>query len=216
MSIQENIKKIRSEIPDYVKLVAATKTRTIEEINEAIKAGITIIGENYVQEALQKYENLNLSNVELHLIGHLQKNKINKALQIFDYIQSIDSYETAEAINKRTQKIIPIFIELNIAGEDTKFGVKKEELVDLVKKISPLEKIRVEGLMTMPYFDNPEDARPYFKEMKSLFEKIKSINIPNVTMKYLSVGMTDDYKIAIEEGSNMIRIGTGIFGPRDY
>jgi len=215
MSIQENIKRIKNQIPDSVKLVAATKTRTPEEINEAINAGVIAIGENYVQEALQKYEKIDHS-IELHLLGHLQKNKINKALQIFDYIQSVDSFELAEGINKRAQKIIPVFIEVNIAGEDTKFGLKKEELVDLLKMISKLEKIRVEGLMTMPYFDNPEDARPYFKEMKLLFEKIKSMNIPNVTMKYLSMGMTNDYKIAIEEGGNMIRIGTGIFGPRHY
>ena len=216
MSISENIKRIKSEIPSNVKLVAATKTRTIEEINEAIRAGITIIGENYVQEALKKYEKLNLSNVELHLIGHLQKNKINKALKIFDCIQSIDSYELAEAIDKRAKKIIPVFIEVNIADEETKFGVKKEYLIDLIKKISQLKNIRVEGLMTMPYFDDPNDARPYFREMKALFEKIRLMNLPNVFMKYLSMGMSNDYKIAIEEGSNMIRIGTAIFGPRKY
>lgn len=215
MSIRENIEKIKKEIPDNITLVAATKTKTVDEIKEAIDAGITIIGENYVQEAEKKFNELK-GNVKFHCIGHLQTNKVKKALKIFDMIETVDSLKLAEEIGKRAEKVMPVLIEVNVGKEATKTGCNPEDVIMLVKEISKLEKIKILGLMTMaPYFDNPEKDRPYFRELKKLFEKIRSLNIENVNMKILSMGMTDSYKIAIEEGSNMVRIGTKIFGKRN-
>lgn len=212
MPIIENIKKIKNELPKNVSLVAATKSRAIDEIKEAINSGIKIIGENYVQEAEKKFEAIG-KKVEWHLIGHLQKNKINRALKIFDMFQTIDSFQLAEAIDKRANKQFPILTEVNIGNEKTKYGCKPDEIFLLIKKISELENIKIKGLMAItPYFKEPEKTRPYFKNMKLLFEKIKKET--NADMKILSMGMTNDYKIAIEEGSNMLRIGTGIFGKR--
>ena len=160
------------------------------------------------------------------MIGNLQTNKINKASGIFDVIQTVDSYEKAQAIDKRVEasgkNIMPIYIEINIGSEDSKAGIKPDEhepfeeyIKNLIKNISKLEHIRVEGLMTMgPRFGDPENSRPYFKRTKELFENLKELNLPNVSMKTLSMGMTNSYKVAIEEGSNMVRIGTAIFGER--
>jgi len=162
------------------------------------------------------------------MIGHLQTNKINKALRIFDVIQTVDSLEKAAAIDKRvekaTKKIVPVYIEINIGNEDSKAGIKPEEhepfeeyIKKLVRDMSDLSHLRLTGLMTMgPRFGNPEDVRPYFRRTRRIFERIKGLNPPNVDMKYLSMGMTNSYKVAIEEGSNMVRIGTAIFGERKY
>jgi pyridoxal phosphate enzyme (YggS family) len=228
MSITENYQKIRREIPENILIVVASKTRTPEEIVEVIEAGAKVIGENYVQEAEKMKQELGekANTVKWHMIGHLQKNKINKALPVFDVIQTIDSLEKAQAIDKRAERagkrVIPVLIEINIGSEDSKAGVKPEEhepfeeyMEKLIRDVSRLEHLRVEGLMTMgPRFGNPEDSRPYFRRTKEIFEKIRGLNIPNVDMKYLSMGMTNSYKVAIEEGSNMVRIGTAIFGPR--
>jgi pyridoxal phosphate enzyme (YggS family) len=228
MSISANYTKIRQEIPDDVTIVLAAKKRTPQEVIEAIEAGATDIGENYVQEAGQIHSDLwkKAAKVKWHMIGHLQTNKINKALRIFDVIQTVDSLVKAEAIDKRVErakrKIVPVFIEINIGSEDSKAGIKPvehepfDEYVEiLVRDISRLEHIRLEGLMTMgPRFGNPEDVRPYFRRTKKIFEKIKTLRLPNVDMKYLSMGMTNSYRIAIEEGSNMVRIGTAIFADR--
>ncbi|MBW2980927.1 YggS family pyridoxal phosphate-dependent enzyme [Candidatus Woesearchaeota archaeon] len=215
MSIKENIEKIKSELPKGITLVAATKTRSVSEIKEAIGAGIGIIGENYVQEAEPKYNELK-GKVKIHGIGHLQTNKIRKAVEIFDMIETVDSVKVAKEIDKRTDKVMPILIEVNIAKESSKTGVMPEESIKLISEISKLKKIKIKGLMTMaPYFDDPEKDRPYFKEMKRLFDKIKSMNISNVDMEILSMGMSDSYKIAIEEGATMVRIGTKIFGIRE-
>lgn len=228
MSISENYKKIRKEIPDYVTLVIAAKQRTKEEIEELIEAGATDLGENYVQEARRMHEQLGkrAKKVRWHMIGNLQTNKINKTIPIFDVIQTIDSYEKAQAIDKRVEAagktIMPVYIEINIGSEDSKAGIKPDEhepfekyMKNLIQNISKLEHIRVEGLMTMgPRFGNPENSRPYFRRTKEIFDKIKALNLPNVSMKTLSMGMTNSYKVAIEEGSNMVRIGTAIFGKR--
>lgn len=228
MSISENYKKIRKEIPDYVTLVIAAKQRTKEEIEELIEAGATDLGENYVQEARRMHEQLGkrAKKVRWHMIGNLQTNKINKTIPIFDVIQTIDSYEKAQAIDKRVEAagktIMPVYIEINIGSEDSKAGIKPDEhepfekyMKNLIQNISKLEHIRVEGLMTMgPRFGNPENSRPYFRRTKEIFDKIKALNLPNVSMKTLSMGMTNSYKVAIEEGSNMVRIGTAIFGER--
>jgi len=224
MNIRDNFLKIKKEIPDYVQIVLAAKTRTKEEIEEAISAGAEIIGENYVQEAEKMYQELGekARKVKWHLIGALQKNKINKALRIFDCIQTVDSPKLAEAINKRAEKLdkkISVFIEINIGSEITKAGVKPEYEVikELAEYISKLNYLKLEGLMTMgPRAGNPEDVRIYFRKTKEFFNRLKGANIPNVELKYLSMGMSNSYKVAIEEGANMIRLGTVIFGKRPY
>ncbi|MDI3524220.1 YggS family pyridoxal phosphate-dependent enzyme [Kosmotoga sp.] len=217
MGIKENIKKILSEIPDYVTVVAAAKTRTPEEILEAIEAGIEIIGENYVQEAQKAFEAVG-KKAKWHMIGHLQKNKVKKAVQIFDMIQTVDSVKIANEINKRAAqfgKVMPVLIEINSGREEQKAGVLPEDVFRLVEEISKLENIRIEGLMTMgPVVDAPEELRPYFSLTSELFENLSREKLPGVEMKWLSMGMSDSYKIAIEEGANMIRLGTILFGPR--
>jgi len=222
MDIVKNYQKIREEIPGNVTIVLAGKTRTMGEIEEIIAAGATDIGENYVQEAEKMYDSLGekVKKVRWHMIGNLQKNKINKALRIFDVIQTVDSLEKAVDIDKKAHVIgkqVSTYLEINIGSEMTKAGIKPEyEVVEnLVKKISKLEHLNLEGLMTMgPRFGDPEDSRPYFRKTKDIFERIKALNLSNVNMKYLSMGMSNSYKIAIEEGSNMIRLGTVVFGDR--
>ena len=226
MNIVENYKKISEEIPGDITIVLAAKTRTAEEVAEAIDAGATDIGENYVQETKKMYQQLGekAKKVKWHLIGPLQKNKINIALPIFDVIQTVGDYSIAENINKRVEKagkkIAPIYIEVNIGSEITKYGVKPEykSILDLVKKISDnLEHLKIEGLMTMgPRFGNPEESRKYFRKTKDIFERIKALNLSNVDMKTLSMGMSNSYEVAIEEGSNMVRIGSAVFGEREY
>ena len=212
MSIKENINTLRSNIPKSIGILAATKTRTAQQIKEAIDSGIKIFGENYVQEAEKKYSEIKQNNnIDLYFSGHLQKNKINRALKLFDVI-NVDSFEIAEAISQRTGKKIKVLIEVNIGNEPNKYGCKPEELINLIKKLSKLKNIEVCGLMAMaPYFKDGEKTRPYFKKMRLLFEKIKKLKLKNVKMEILSLGMSNDYKIAIEEGSNLIRIGSSIF-----
>ena len=228
MSISANYARVRQEIPDYVTIVVSCKTKTVEQIEEAIDAGATDIGENYVQEAGQMYSALQKKAVKVrwHMIGHLQTNKINKALRLFDVIQTIDSLEKAVAIDKRVEstrkEIVPVYIEINIGNEDSKAGIKPEEhepfeeyIEKLVRDISALSHLGLEGLMTMgPRSGNPEEVRPYFRRTRRIFERIKGLDLPNVDMKYLSMGMTNSYGVAIEEGSNMVRIGTTIFRKR--
>jgi hypothetical protein len=229
MTIGENYLKIRKEIPSYVKIVIATKTRTPNEIKELIEVGATDIGENYVQEAEEKKQALKKDlghKIQWHMIGPLQKNKINKALPIFDLIQSVDSIKLAREIDKRVEKagkdFIPILLEINIGSEFTKYGIKPAEhkdfegyMEELAKDVSSLSHIRLEGLMTMgPLTGDPEKVRPYFKRVKNIFDNLARLELERVNMKYLSMGMTNSYKVAIEEGANLIRIGTAIFGPR--
>jgi pyridoxal phosphate enzyme (YggS family) len=230
MSIVKNYKRIRQEIPDNVTIVLAAKTRTAQDIEQAIDAGATDIGQNYVQQAWQIYSAFGkkAAKVRWHMIGHLQTNKINKALRIFDVIQTVDSLEKATAIDKRVEragkKIVPVYIEINIGSEFSKAGIKPAEhepfdeyMGKLVGDMSELEHLRVEGFMTMgPRFGNPEDARPYFRRTRKIFQRIKGLDLQNVDMKYLSMGMSNSYRVAIEEGSNMVRIGTAIFGERKH
>ena len=217
MTIKQNVSQILSELPDGVQLVAAAKTREPEEILEAIEAGAEIVGENYVQEAERAYELIG-NKAKWHFIGHLQKNKVKKAVKIFDMIETIDSFELAGEIDKRCAqigKIMPVLIEVNIGREEQKSGILPENTEQLAKDISALPNIRVMGLMTMgPLSGDPEDSRPYFVAMKKLFEKMKKLDLPDTEMKYLSMGMTNSYQIAPEEGANMVRIGTKIFGER--
>lgn len=229
MNVRENYQKIRAEIPSYVKVVVAAKTRTAAEIKEVIEAGATDIGENYVQEAERIRRALGWSlsqKVKWHMIGHLQKNKINKALPIFDLIQTVDSLELAQEIDKRVEKVgkkfVPILLEINIGSEISKSGLKPEEhenweefLEQLVIAISRLAHIQLEGLMTMaPIFSVPEQYRPYFRKTKNMFDKLAKLKLERVNMRYLSMGMSNSYRVAIEEGANMVRIGSAIFGPR--
>ena len=219
MTIKQNVKQILSQLPNGIGLVAAAKTRTAEEVLEAIESGVKIIGENYVQEAERSYEVIG-NKAKWHFIGYLQKNKVKKAVRLFDMIETVDSVDMAMEIDKRCAqigKIIPVLIEINSGREKQKSGVLPENAEPLVREISHLQNIKVMGLMTMgPRFGNPEDSRPYFVETKRIFNQIKRLDLPNVEMKYLSMGMTNSYKIALEEGANMVRIGTKIFGERDY
>ncbi|GAI62169.1 unnamed protein product, partial [marine sediment metagenome] len=217
--IKQNVDQILSELPDGVQLVAAVKTRTPEEILEAVESGVKILGENYVQEAERAYEVVG-NKAKWHFIGHLQKNKVKKAVKLFDMIETVDSLELAREIDKRCAqigKVMPVLVEINSGREEQKSGVFPEKTEQLVREISSLNNIRVMGLMTMgPRFGNPEDSRPYFVETKRIFERIKKLNLPNIQMRYLSMGMTNSYKIALDEGANMVRIGSKIFGERNY
>jgi pyridoxal phosphate enzyme (YggS family) len=218
-AIKRNVKEILSELPDDVQLLAAAKTRDPREIMEAIEAGIRIVGENYVQEAERAYEVIG-NKVAWHFIGHLQQNKAKKAVALFDMIETVDSIEIAREIDKRcaqSGKTMPVLIEINSGREKQKAGVYPEDAEQLVTEISALKNVRVMGLMTMgPQFGNPEDARPYFIETRRVFDRIKKLNLPLVEMKYLSMGMTNSYQIALEEGANIVRIGSRIFGERAY
>ncbi len=216
--IEENVKKILGELPPGVELMAAAKSRTPKEILRAVEAGVTIIGENYVQEALAAFEVVG-PLVKWHFIGHLQKNKVKKAVQIFDMIETVDSIELAREIDKRSSqhgRIMPVLIEINSGREPQKFGVLPEESETLIKEMLSLQNVKIEGLMTMgPMFGDPEDARPYFVETRKIFDQLRALPLPGVEMRYLSMGMTNSYKVAIEEGANIVRIGTKIFGQRE-
>jgi len=216
-AISENVKNILKELPEGIELVAAAKTRTAEEIQAAIDAGIKIIGENYIQETEEVIKAVG-RKVRWHFIGHLQRNKVKKAIELFDMIETVDSYRLAKEIEKRCRKhgkVMPILIEINSGKEPQKAGVFPDKAVDLIRQISGFDHISIQGLMTMgPFSGDPEDARPYFVETRKIFEKLKSMELPNVEMRYLSMGMTNSYHIAIEEGANIIRIGTKIFGIR--
>jgi pyridoxal phosphate enzyme (YggS family) len=219
VTIKQNVRQILSELPSAIQLVAAAKTREPPEILEAIEAGVKIIGENYVQEAERAYKVIG-NKAEWHYIGHLQKNKTKKAVEIFDMIETVDSVEIAREIDKRCAQIgktMPVLIEINSGREKQKTGVYPENAEQLVAEIATLKNIRVMGLMTMgPRFGNPEDSRPYFVETRKIFDRIKKLNLPHVEMRYLSMGMTNSYQIALEEGANIVRIGSRIFGERAY
>lgn len=211
--LKDNIHKILSALPGHVELVAAAKGRRPGEILEAIDSGVKIIGENYIQEAEEKFREIG-AKAKWHFIGHLQKNKVKKAVKIFDMIETVDSMEIAEAIDAvsvRADKIMPVLIEINSGLEDNKSGVLPLNAKAFIKDISALRNIKVAGLMTMgPFLKNQEDYRKYFQETKKLFDDIKL----TMDIKYLSMGMSDSYQIAIQEGANLVRIGTAIFGPR--
>ena len=217
MSIAENVKQLLAELPEDVKLVGAAKMRTPAEIVEAVKAGIRIVGENYVQEAERAYHEIG-NKVEWHFVGHLQKNKVKKAIALFNMIETVDSVELAAEIDKRCKqagKIMPVLIEINSGREVQKAGVYPEKAGRLIKDIAAMKNIRIQGLMTMgPTTLQSGELRACFRETKELFDRIRKSAPQNVEMKYLSMGMTDSYQIALEEGANMVRIGSKIFGRR--
>jgi pyridoxal phosphate enzyme (YggS family) len=215
--IAANVKRILESLPPGVILVAAAKARTPEEVEEVLRAGVTYVGHNYVQEAERMIPAIK-GKARWHMIGHLQKNKVKKALRLFDMIETLDSWPLAELIDRRCAAIgksMPVLVEVNIGQEDSKTGVLPDEVDDLVERMNGLQHIRVQGLMTMgPRFGDPEDARPYFRATKEAFDRLARADLPNVEMRHLSMGMSNSYQVAIEEGANMVRLGTMLFGER--
>jgi pyridoxal phosphate enzyme (YggS family) len=201
-----------------IRLIAVSKTIPAEVVREAIEAGVTDLGENYIQEAREKINSLARYQVDWHFIGHLQSNKARYAVRMFDLIHSVDSLKLAQELDKhakKNDKIQPVLIQINVAREDSKSGIYVEKALKLVTDISRLENVAVKGLMTMPpFFNAPEKVRPYFAALRKLRDRIKAENIPNITMDELSMGMTGDFEAAIAEGATMVRIGRAIFGER--
>ena len=200
-----------------INLMAVSKTVPPERVHEAIKAGITWFGENYVQEAREKIPAVG-QNVSWHMIGHLQTNKVKYVVHLFDWIHSVDRIELAKELDKRAaqnQRTLKVLLEVNVSGEVSKSGAEPSRVLELVRQISVMPNLNVQGLMTMPpFFENPEEARPYFVALRRLRDKIEGENIPGVQMKELSMGMTGDFEVAIEEGATIIRVGRAIFGER--
>jgi pyridoxal phosphate enzyme (YggS family) len=203
---------------DSVRLVAVSKTIPAETVKEAVEAGVTILGENYVQEARDKFNTLVHYPVSWHFIGHLQSNKAKYAVRLFDLIHSVDSIKLARELNKQAAKVDKmqqILVQVNISGEDTKTGIPADGTIELISAISQLENLSTKGLMTMPpYFYQPEKVRPFFAALRKLRDQIKEQSIAAVSMEELSMGMTGDFEVAIEEGATLVRIGTAIFGER--
>ena len=222
--ITDNLQRVRERIegaarragrdPKEISLVAVSKTVEVERIREAIETGVTILGENYVQEAQKKIEQIGKA-VSWHFIGHLQSNKAKYAVNLFEAIHSLDSIPLAEELNRRAEKAdrkIPVMIEVNLSGEPTKFGTEEERVFGIAKKVLDLGNLSLDGLMTMPpYFDDPEMNRPFFERLRVLKDKMAKEGIP---MKELSMGMSNDFEVAIEEGATYVRVGTAIFGAR--
>lgn len=204
--------------PDDIKLIAVSKKKSAETVMKAIEAGQLIFGENYIQEAISKIESVSKNETKWHFIGHLQKNKAKYAVRLFDLIHTVDSEALAYELSKyaaKIGKIQNILIQVRIGDEDSKSGVLPENASELAIKISELENIRLVGLMTIPpHTEDPDEARGYFRQLRQIAEEIESKNIPGVTMKELSMGMSDDFEIAISEGATLVRVGTAIFGER--
>lgn len=224
-SISENLIKIQDRIrksarkagrePSEVTLIAVTKKVEPKKIKEAVANGVRVFGESYVQEAEEKIGKIKDHSIKWHFIGHLQKNKAKLAVELFDFIQTVDSPELAVELNKKAKEPINILIEVNLAREKTKTGVDAEGAVKLARAISELPNLRLKGLMTIPPFNEaPEASRPYFIALRRLAERINKEKFPGVSMKELSMGMSNDFEVAIEEGATMVRIGTAIFGAR--
>lgn len=225
--IRNNIRIVRETIAEAalrtgrkasdVRLMAVTKTVDDERIMEAIDCGVDIIGENYVQEAKRKIEKMG-KKVEWHMIGYLQSNKAKYAVRIFDMIHSVDRTSLARELDRRARaadRPMKILIEVNLSGEATKSGVRREDIPALLRELSTLDYLSVQGLMTMaPWFDDPEDARPFFRMLRELRDEVIRANIPHIEMKELSMGMTGDFEVAVEEGATIVRIGRKIFGER--
>jgi pyridoxal phosphate enzyme (YggS family) len=227
-TIQSRLKCVKDRIteaalacgrdPKAVNLVAVSKTVPADRVLAAINAGVTDLGENYVQEAREKIEALGRETVSWHFIGHLQSNKAKYAVKLFDLIHSVDSLKLAKELDRRARavgKIQKVLVQVNISGEATKSGIETEQAVALVRQMARLDNLSICGLMTMPpYFNSPEKVRPYFRTLKDLGDLIRTEAIPNVSMAELSMGMTGDFEAAIQEGATLVRIGTAIFGER--
>ncbi|MBN2058723.1 MAG: YggS family pyridoxal phosphate-dependent enzyme [Candidatus Saganbacteria bacterium] len=230
MSIKQNLNEIKRRVaeaaqaagrdPAGIKIIAAVKTRSIEEVLEILEAGLRDIGDNRVQEAAARQSAIRqkFPDVAWHMIGHLQRNKVRQALDIFDIIQSVDSERLAKELDRRAKEKgirVPILIEVNTSGEETKYGIPVDSAIDLVKKIANLQNLLVRGLMTLgPLSPEAGRSRAAFAGLRRLSESLKALNLPNVEMAHLSMGMTDDLEAAIAEGANMVRIGRALFGQR--
>jgi pyridoxal phosphate enzyme (YggS family) len=203
--------------PQEIKLLAAGKSQSIESVRAAIAAGVRLVGENYVQQAEEKRQAIS-EPVEWHMIGHLQRNKARAAVLVFDLIQSLDSAALAQELDKEGRKqgkTIRTFVEVNLGNEPSKSGIGQHKVAELLKRVGELSHLRVEGFMAVPPFkENPEEVRPFFTALKNLQLELQSLKIPNVMLNELSMGMTHDYPIAVEEGATIVRIGTALFGPR--
>ncbi|AFS78709.1 putative pyridoxal phosphate enzyme, YggS family [Gottschalkia acidurici 9a] len=229
ISIKENLLYINDKINEIAKnkgisseditLIGVTKTIDVDRINESISLGIANIGENKVQEIQEKYDKIK-GDVKWHMIGHLQTNKVKYIIDKVELIHSLDRKSLADEIQKRASQnniVAKVLVQVNVAEEESKFGLKLEEAISFIESIQNYKNIKIKGLMTMaPYEEDTEKVRFVFRELKKLFETIKEKINENVDMKYLSMGMTNDYDIALEEGANMIRVGTGVFGERIY
>ena len=217
-NIQQACDKVSRSRED-VTLIAVSKTKPVSVLQEAYNLGVRVFGENKVQELTEKYEALP-KDIHWHMIGHLQTNKVKYIIDKVDLIHSVDSLRLAETINQESAKkdvVSNILIEVNVAEEESKFGVKVEEVLPLIEKIALFPNIQIKGLMTIaPYVKNPEENRPIFRRLRKLSVDINAKNIDNVNVSILSMGMTNDYEVAIEEGATMVRVGTGIFGERNY
>jgi pyridoxal phosphate enzyme (YggS family) len=227
--LQDNLKEIENRVQaaceragrsrDEVTLIAVSKTKPIEDLTEIYNAGVRDFGENKVQELTDKIEKMP-NDIKWHMIGHLQRNKVKYIIDKVELIHSVDSFRLAEEINIQAKKkgiVVPILVEVNIAEEESKFGVSKEDAMELVKQIATLDGLTVKGLMSIaPYVVDSEENRPYFHKIKDLSVDISNENIDNVSMDILSMGMSGDFEVAIEEGATMVRVGTGIFGERNY
>lgn len=217
MGTRERAAALLAELPPGVSLVAAAKKRNAAEISAAIDGGVRIIGENYLQEALAVHTTVG-RRARWHFIGRIQKNKLAKIVSIFDMIETVDSLETAIEINRRAAaagRAMPVLFEINIAREPGKAGIAPEEAAGVVSEASGLPALRIKGLMTMgPQVGNPEQARPWFRALRRLAGEIASLRIPGTDMGQLSMGMSDSWRVAVEEGATMVRVGTLIFGPR--
>ncbi len=229
MSIGQRYTELRRQVPEHVTIVLAAKTRAPDEVRAAIDVGASDIGHNYVQEAEAAREALAdiADSVRWHMIGPLQTNKINKALRLFDVIQTVDSVRRAEAIQRRAENagrdVVPVYLEINIADEDAKAGLSAAEAAEslesatesVVRSIDQLDRLRMDGIMTMgPLLDDPADYRPLFRRTRQLYERLQRLDLSRAQLTTLSMGMTDSWRIAIEEGATMIRVGTAVFGPR--
>ncbi|MFR8812572.1 MAG: YggS family pyridoxal phosphate-dependent enzyme [Lachnospiraceae bacterium] len=227
--LKENLAEVQSRVEQACKragrdvaevtLIAVSKTKPVTDLQEIYNAGVRDFGENKVQEMCDKMEKMP-KDINWHMIGHLQRNKVKYIVGNVALIHSVDSYRLAEEINIQAKKkglVMPILVEVNIADETTKFGVSKEDAMELVRQIASLDALSIKGLMTIaPYVVDPEENRAYFRKIKELSVDIDNQNIDNVSMDILSMGMTGDFEVAIEEGATMVRVGTGIFGKRDY
>ncbi|MDD4273227.1 MAG: YggS family pyridoxal phosphate-dependent enzyme [Desulfobacter postgatei] len=228
MQIQSNIKKIHDDIraaaqksgqdASRVTLIAVSKRKPPEMIQEAIDAGHRDFGENYIQEAMEKIDLLGRKSATWHFIGHLQSNKAKFAVKYFDLIHTVDTVKLAQEINRQAQKIgkiQKILLQVNISREATKSGAQESEIVNIAKQTCRFDNLHVSGLMCMPpFFDDPEDTRIYFKRLKQISKEIERLNLPNTTMTHLSMGMSNDFTVAVEEGATLVRVGTAIFGAR--
>lgn len=219
MSISENLHDIRKKLGNNVNLVAVSKTKPIEDIEEAYNLGVRDFGENKVQELVEKIEKFPKEDVKWHLIGHLQRNKVKYIVGKVYLIHSLDSIRLLKEIEKKYKekdKVAKVLIQINIGEDKNKYGIRVEEIENMIKACEECSNVKVQGLMTILPMEDDESCRRYFKQMKQIFDDLKSRSFKNIEMKYLSMGMSGDYEIAVEEGSNMVRIGQGIFGKRDY